>query len=170
VWILLATIIFSACAQVSAPTATPTTSVARLPTATPGSGGITPTPTYIVPATSESDPLDGTRWELMAFESESSTPAIPEHPRLFISFNRGELSLQGGCNAISGHYQIENNRITITFVEATQVDCSNSMPGINEIEDALSNAMPTFESYTLESDQLHILYADGELIFRRTSE
>ena len=137
---------------------------------TEGGAGMTPTHTYIVPVTSEPDPLDGTRWELIAFESESSTPAIPEQPRLFIAFNRGELGLQGGCNTISGHYQIENNRITITFVEATQVDCSNSMPGINEIENALSNAIPTFESYTLESDQLRILYADGELIFRRASK
>ncbi|RMG93282.1 MAG: hypothetical protein D6706_15655, partial [Chloroflexi bacterium] len=48
VWILLATIIFSACAQVSAPTATPTTSVARLPTDTPAptvTFTSTPTPT-----------------------------------------------------------------------------------------------------------------------------
>ena len=87
-----------------------------------------------------------------------------------IAFNRGELSLQGGCNAVSGHYRIENNRITITFVEATLVDCSDSMPGINEIENAFSNAMPTFKSYTIEGDQLRIHYADGELLFRRTTD
>jgi heat shock protein HslJ len=137
---------------------------------TEGGTGTTPTHTYIVPVTSEPDPLDGTRWELVAFESEARTPSIPEQPRLFIAFNRGELSLQGGCNAVSGHYQIENDRITITFAEATLVDCSDSMPGINEIEDALSNAMPTFESYTIEGDLLRIRYADGELLFRRVSD
>ena len=31
-----------------------------------------PTSTYIVPVTSESDPLDGTRWLLVAFESEGT--------------------------------------------------------------------------------------------------
>jgi heat shock protein HslJ len=137
---------------------------------TDGGTGMTPTHTYIVPVTSEPDPLDGTRWELVAFESEARTPGIPEQPRLFIAFIRGELSLQGGCNAVSGHYRIENTRVTITFVEATQVDCSDSMPGINEIENAFSNAMPTFESYTIEGDQLRIRYADGELLFRRVSE
>lgn len=137
---------------------------------TEGGTGTTPTHAYIAPVTSKPDPLDGTRWELMAFESEASTPAIPEQPRLFITFNGGELSLQGGCNTVSGHYQVENNRITITFVEATQVDCSDSIPGINEIEDAFSNAMPTFESYTIEGDQLRIRFADGELLFRRVSE
>lgn len=137
---------------------------------TDGSTGVTPTHTYIVPVTSEPDPLDGTRWELVAFESETRAPSIPEQPRLFITFNRGELNLQGGCNAVSGNYQIENNRITITFVEATLVDCSDSMPGINDVEDSFSNAMPTFESYTIEGDQLLIRYADGELLFRRVSE
>lgn len=137
---------------------------------TEGGTGTTPTHTYIVPVTSEPDPLDDTRWELVAFESEARTPAVPEQPRLFIAFNRGELSLQGGCNAVNGHYRIENNRITITFVEATRVDCSDSMPGINEVEDAFSNAMPTFESYMIEGNQLRIRYVDGELLFRRVSE
>jgi heat shock protein HslJ len=137
---------------------------------TEGGTGMAPTHTYIVPLTSEPDPLDGTRWVLVAFENEAGTLSIPEHPGLFIAFNRGELNLQGGCNAVSGNYQIENNRITITFVEATLVDCSDSMPGINDVEDAFSNAMPTFESYTIEGDQLRIRYADSELLFRRVLE
>jgi len=138
---------------------------------TTGSGAETPpTRTYIAPVTSEPDPLDGTRWELAAFESEAKTPSIPEQPRLFITFDRGELRLRGGCNAVSGHYRIENNRITITFVKATLVDCSDSMPGINEIEDAFSNAMLTFETYTIEGEQLRIRYADGELLFRRATK
>jgi hypothetical protein len=43
------------------------------------------------------------------------------------------------------------------------------MPGINEIEDAFSNTMPTFESYTIEGDRLRVRYADGKLLFRRVS-
>ena len=137
---------------------------------TEGGTGMTPTHTYIVPVTSEPDPLDGTRWELVAFESEARTPSIPEQPVLFIAFNIGELGLQGGCNTVSGHYRIENNRITIAFVEATLVDCSDSMPGINEIEDSFFNAMPTFESYMIEGNQLRIRYADGEILFRHVSD
>ena len=95
------------------------------------------------------------------------SPSIPGQPRLFVEFKKGELSLRGGCNDVSGHYRIESSRIIITFVKATQVDCSDSIPGINEIEDAFSNAMLTFESYTIAGDQLRIRYADGELLFRR---
>jgi len=132
-----------------------------------GSIPTTPTNTYIVPVTSETDPLDGTRWELVAFVSEAEAPTIPEQPRVFIEFSAGELNLQGGCNAISGHYQTDDNRITITFVNATLVDCSDSMPGINEVESSLANAMPTFESYRIDNDLLRIRHADGELLFRR---
>lgn len=130
-------------------------------------GGTGTAPTIVAPVTSEPDPLDGTRWELVAFESQARSPSIPGQPRLLVEFKKGELSLRGGCNAVSGHYRIENNRIIITFVKATQVDCSDSKPGINEIEDAFSYAMPTFESYTIEGDQLRIRYADGELLFSR---
>ena len=132
-----------------------------------GGGDISATPIYIVSETSEPDPLDGTRWELVAFENEAKIPSVPEQPRLFITFNGGELNLQGGCNAVSGHYRIDDDRITITFVTATAVDCSDSMPGIGEVEYGLSNAMPTFESYMIVGDQLRIRYADGELMFRR---
>ena len=54
---------------------------------TEGDAGMTPTHTYIVPVTSEPDPLDGTRWELVAFENKTRTPDIPEQPRLFTTFH-----------------------------------------------------------------------------------
>ncbi len=54
---------------------------------------LTPTPTYIVPVTSEPDPLDGTRWELVAFERAEGSPSLPEQPRFFVEFQQGEVSL-----------------------------------------------------------------------------
>jgi len=128
------------------------------------------TPLVITPVISEPDPLDGTRWELMAFESEERTPRIPEQPRLFVEFKKGGLSFRGGCNYVGGHYLLENDRIMITFSEQTLVDCSDSKPGINEVETAIFTAMQTFESYTIADDQLRIRYIDGELLFRRVSD
>lgn len=132
-----------------------------------GGNGMNPTHTSIASVTGGPDPLDGTRWELVAIESEATALHIPEQPGLFIAFSGGELSLQGGCNDVGGHYQIDGNRITVSFVVATQVDCSDSMPGINATEVGLSNAMPTFESFVIEGDQLRINYAEGKVLFRR---
>ena len=117
------------------------------------------------------DPLDGTRWELIAFESKESNPHIPEQPLFFVQFQAGELSLQGGCNSIGGHYVLENGHITMTFVIRTEMDCSYLGPEVNDVEEAFSTAMITFDSYTLEEDkQLRIRYYDGELLFRRVAD
>jgi len=131
---------------------------------------ITPTATYIVPVPSEPEPLSGTRWKLVAFESEESTPSIPEQPQFFVEFQKGELSLKGGCNSIGGHYVLQNDNITITFAERTEVDCSHLGPTVNEIEEMFSSAMLTFDSYTIENEQLRIRYIDGELLLRRVPD
>ena len=128
------------------------------------------TPTFLAPATSQPDPLDGTRWELMALESGGKALSIPEAPRLFVVFTKGFLSLQGGCNKVGGYYRVKNDRITITFAKATLVDCSEQMPGINEVERAFANAMPTFKSYTVDGNWLRIYCADGEILLRRAAK
>lgn len=128
---------------------------------------VAPTATYIVPVTSEPDPLSGTRWKLVAFDSEESIPSIPEQPVFVVEFQKGELSLHGGCNSVGGHYVLHNNNITITFAERTEVDCSHLGPKVNQVEEVFSAAMLTFDSYTLEDGQLRIRYIDGELLLHR---
>jgi len=137
------------------------------PTPTPA---LPPTSTYVVPVTSYPDPLDGTQWELLAFESKESSPSIPDQPLFLVRFQGGSLGLQGGCNSIGGHYVLENGRITITFSKKTEVDCSYLGPDINDVEEAFFAAMQTFDSYTLEGEQLRIRYIDGELLFRHVSD
>jgi heat shock protein HslJ len=73
-----------------------------------GGAGMIPTHTYVVPVTSEPDPLNGTRWELVDFEGG---PSVPEQPKLFVEFEEGALSLRDGCNRVGGHYLIENDYI-----------------------------------------------------------
>lgn len=136
----------------------------------PPDGSVGPTPLVLAPVTSELDPLDGTRWQLVAFESEEGTPRIPQQPQLFMEFKKGGLGFWGGCNHISGYYLLENDHITITFSEQTLVDCSDRYPGINEVETAFFTAMQTFESYSIVDGQLHIRYAGGELLLSSASD
>jgi len=126
----------------------------------------TEAPVFISPLAGEFDPLDGSRWQLAAIESEAA-PAIPARPLLFVAFNAGELGLQGGCSRVAGRYQVEGERLTVTLVEVAGVDCSDEMPGIREVEAAFADAMPTFESYLLADEELRIRYAAGELVLRR---
>jgi heat shock protein HslJ len=133
-------------------------------------GSAETTPVVHTPVTSEPDPLDGTRWRPVAFESQEGTLDIPEQPQLFLEFEKGTFTLGGGCNSVGGYYALENGRIKATFSKATEKDCSGSMPGIMEVERAFLLATLTFESYTIEGEQLHIRYAGGELLFHRVPD
>ena len=96
-------------------------------------------------------------------------PSVPEQARFFVRFKKGALGFHGGCNQIGGYYLIESDQITITFSERTEVDCSGMYPGVNEVEQAFFVAMQSFEWYAIESGQLRIRYAGGELLFRRAA-
>ena len=119
--------------------------------------------------TSEPNPLYGTRWKLVAIESEARTLNIPEENEFFVRFHSDSFIFTGGCNSIGGDYILENNHIIVTFAEQTLVDCSHLGPNVNEIETLFSDAMPTFISYDLNEDDLRIHYDDGEIFLERSS-
>lgn len=136
------------------------------PSTRAGSSGMTPV--IITPVVSEPDPLDGTRWELVDFKGQKKSFEIPEQPQPILQFKKGILGLQTGCNEITGYYELgDHNSITITFAEKTEMDCSFLGLRVNEIEEAFYNAMQTFESYSLEDDQLRIHYAEGSILLHR---
>jgi heat shock protein HslJ len=151
--LLLAAVLLIACAS---PSPVPDRPSPEIQTTDP--------PLVIAPVTSQPDPLDGTRWLLVAFGSQQQAPAIPEEPSPLVEFETGIVSLDAGCNEVYGYYVLEKDQITVTFIEGTQVDCSDHLPGVNEVEQAFLEAMPTFGSYALEDDWLRIHYAGGELL------
>lgn len=125
----------------------------------------------IAPVASQPDPLDGTRWEVVAIEDRDSVVSIPAEQQLVIEFDKGTLRIVTGCNDPGGHYVVEDNKITITFFRATTMDCTDSISTeVMAIESVLSAVIPTFESYTIAGDELHIFYAAGELQFRRIDD
>lgn len=122
----------------------------------------------IVPVTSDPDPLSGTRWELVAFEGEEGALRIPPEAQLFVEFDQGSLKFTTGCNDPSGYYTLEGEQITITFAKITTMDCTNKVgEEVMAIENAFGAVLPTFESYTIDGDELRIRHASGELVFRR---
>lgn len=157
--VLLFLILSSGCTLINTPSSTREESTTKVATA-------------IVPVTRESGLLTGTRWELIAIEGVSYTPEqIPGQPRPFLEFDQGSLALRNTCNGPGGQYLLDNDQITITTADMTAMDCSDDMdPVIMEVESAFFTAMLTFESYSIEDDQLRIQYEDGEILFRRLSE
>ena len=126
-------------------------------------------PVVITPVKSDPDPLDGTRWALIAFEGDQIAPIIPDDVHPVINFDAGVLDFDAGCNSVSGHYLVENNRITMTFMEQTLVSCQDK-PEVMEIEESFVGAMETFRTYMIADDRLRIRYAGGVLLFIRIFE
>jgi len=107
---------------------------------------------------------------LVAFESEEIAPSIPEQPQFFVEFWKGQLSLHGGCNSVFGNYVLQNDHITITFAESTEVGCSHLGSSVNEIELLFSISMLSFDTYAFNEDELRISYVDGEILLQRVSD
>jgi heat shock protein HslJ len=126
-------------------------------------------PLVVKPEKSEPDPLDGTRWELVAFVNERKQPSLPEQVQAVIEFNEGLLSFEAGCNNVGGYYLLDEEHITMTFMAQTLVDCSDKA-GVMEVEAAFVAAMETFETYQLGEGELRIRHTGGELLFRRLAD
>ena len=128
----------------------------------------TSTPIVITPVISESDPLNDTQWKLVFFSDQEKTLAIPEDAWPTIQFNDGALLFYIGCNELNGYYELDNQRITIMLSESSVMDCTDRLGAKTmAIEERFYNVMQTFESYSVEGNELRIYHVDGELLFHR---
>lgn len=133
-------------------------------------GESTSIPIVISPSASEADPLDGTEWKLESIVDQEKNVTISNELQPLLWFNEGALGLDVGCNDITGYYEIDKDNITVTFSEQTVMDCTDRLgSAIMEMEEFFYKTMPTFQSYSIDDDQLQIYYADGVWSFRRSS-
>lgn len=126
-------------------------------------------PTVPAPEATEpvvSDPtlggLDGTTWTLVAYGSpDSPQPALGAAP-VTMTFSPEGVSGSAGCNSFSGSFQYDNNALTFGELITTRMACAED---IMAQETAVLNALAAATSFTVENNQLHILYGEGVLTF-----
>lgn len=112
--------------------------------------------------------LDGTRWHLTSFSTTEGPLPIPEGPVAYLEFEDDQLGFSVGCNTVVGDYSADSNRLKITFVAHQLVDCEGSVGGdAMNLEKAFANSLPTWSTYNIENDKLHIGFDDGEAHFDR---
>ncbi|MHB0877895.1 MAG: META domain-containing protein [Anaerolineae bacterium] len=117
------------------------------------------------PVTSEPDPLRGTRWQLVAFQSREAVPSLPDEPDLFVTFSEGVMRVRGGCNTSTALYVLDGQRFTVTTVTQTLKDCPDLV--VDQLERSLASALSQCRSYTIDRDELRIRFEGGELLLRR---
>jgi heat shock protein HslJ len=102
------------------------------------------------------DPLDGTSWELVAIRE--NRPVKGTH--ITISFEKGQLSGNSGCNTFGGEYRVRGNRIEFGVLETTLMACAN--PVIMEQESMFTQYLGEAGEFEIVDGQLWVYGAGGE--------
>lgn len=133
-------------------------------------GTVYRSPQLLVPA-SGTDPLAGSRWELVSFGPEGAEEPVIEGAAPILQFEEGGQAFgTGGCNSFSTSYTA-SGQLAFTAIAATRMACSEP-EGVQEQEQRFFEAMEAAGEFELSDDQLVIHYVDGQgvLTFNRVEE
>lgn len=124
-------------------------------------------PTLPVPVTSQWDPLNATRWQLVAVVSGGLAHDVPTGPVLFAQFDDGVVQVRGSCNGIMSYYQIRQGSISTTLTFPTAQDCTSSMPEVTAVEAVTFEALKALDSYTVDGARLFVRSPEATLVLHR---
>jgi heat shock protein HslJ len=123
---------------------------------------VEPAPT----ATSPSDPLAGTRWQVRSYYdlASSSLVNVLAGTTLTVDFGRdGRVTGSSGCNTYSARYLVSGSQLAITSLAGTGKLCSTPA-GIMEQEAAFKALLPAVVGYSIEGSSLYLKNSSGQII------
>jgi heat shock protein HslJ len=95
---------------------------------------------------SNTNPLDGTSWNLQEYRDASGELVSPAQGTLVTAlFQADVVSGIAGCNNYSGEYSVENNNLTFGPTASTKKICVE--PGIMELETAYLTALTQVKTF-----------------------
>ena len=109
--------------------------------------------------TTNSDPLNGTTWELYSMGKYSPI----DGSKTTIRFEDGQVSGLGGCNQYGGEYQINGNRLTFGALYMTEMACM-SPEGIMDQEQRFLQSLGDASSFEIMNGQLQVSLSEGETL------
>ena len=126
------------------------------------------TPTSPTDSSAESQPahsqrLEGTSWNLRAFNLTNKTSVPMENTELTIGFADGQASGGAGCNRYFGDYSREGETLEIGPLGATRMMCEENV--MNQ-ESSFLASLADAKSYFIDDSGLTIQLNNGtELVF-----
>lgn len=122
----------------------------------------TPTTPPETGETGSIEDLEKTKWQLVSYELEGKTRAVPQDVDITLILRRGRASGTGGCNTFTATYELkEGNALAITDVAATKKLCKGFMMAEQIYLDLLANA----SSMIYQTEKLNITSSKGQLYF-----
>jgi putative lipoprotein len=102
--------------------------------------------------------LTGTYWKLTHL-GESPVPAFEprREPHLVLAKDQRRVSGAGGCNRITGSYQLEGDQLSFGKMAATMMACPDGM----DVEQVFLKALAEVAQFKFEGGELVLLDAQG---------
>lgn len=108
-------------------------------------------------------PLQNTRWKLVALAGFDSLPGLRKDAWIQFTLQDNRFRGNAGCNSINSSYTLkEGNQLAIGPLAMTRMACPESMM---KVELATTEALSTFNGYTIHGDTLTLL-KDGKMLAR----
>lgn len=113
-------------------------------------------------ATAET-PLRGTYWKLVRLgDSEVAAPGKRREAHLVFAADELRVAGSGGCNRITGAFELDGHRLHFGRMAATMMACPDAM----DLEQQFLRALEGVQGYRIRGRELELLDATGAVIAR----
>lgn len=111
------------------------------------------------------DPLAGTRWNVVNYNNGNGIVTLLPDSRIDMNFGTdGQVTGSAGCNSYFTSYQVRsNNGLSIGHPGSTSRFCPEP-PGVMEQETRFLAALPSAATFRINGNQLEIQNAGGQII------
>jgi putative lipoprotein len=107
--------------------------------------------------------LENTYWKLIQLGDAPVTVASKQNePHLILNSESRRVAGSGGCNRLTGSYQLNGDRLTFSQMASTMMACLQGM----EIERAFLAALTTVTIWKIAGESLELFDNSGKLIAR----
>lgn len=103
--------------------------------------------------------LENTHWKLTHFE-EAPVSQSQREPNLVLNSDTHRVTGSGGCNSLSGSYELGGNHLTFSKVATTMMMCANGM----DTETGFLGALSKVKTWSIAGQELRLLDGDGHVL------
>jgi putative lipoprotein len=108
-------------------------------------------------------PLQGTRWKLVHLGDQAVEVADPKRePHLILQAEPLQVGGYGGCNRLSGEYELEDDRLHFGALATTMRACVDGM----DIEAGFHAALEKTRTFAIEGQSLELRDEAGAVVAR----
>ena len=105
--------------------------------------------------------LEDTNWKLVGLgEAKIAGASQQQEPYLILDSKARRVAGSGGCNRLTGSYQVSGDRLKFNGVARTMMACPKGM----ETEEAFLNALAQVRSWKINGQQMELYDGSGKVV------